>query len=156
MNNLAIFEEENVKVKTDVVRYIKGMVKDGFYKKSEKIQRNEINKLVSFVCTMYATTIPSVVRGGCNYYNFNDEILSVENNSIISCLHEIRHHLQETKGLCYKFTDGSLFNVEEDARAFSMRAFKLACPNMFIKAVKEDKVLFLKWDEELNKIVNNS
>ena len=149
--SLAVYELEVVKVKREAVKVIREAIKGGYYRAEDR--EKELRELCSAICDIYDVEYPKkiVVGKRCNSYYPTERTIYVENYSIISFLHELRHHMQHVKGLKYEG-----LTIEQDSRAFSMRLYALAVPKMFLKAVKENKVLHIKWDSKLNKVVDNA
>lgn len=137
---------KGVKVKRDAVRAVKAVVSNGYYRKSVDEKMESLQRLAEKLSQAYDTTTPVVVSGG-NWYRPAEEKVSVSGASMISFLHEYRHHLQNKLGKNYHGLD-----KEEDARAYSMRVFKKAAPRSFERAVREGRILFLKYEE--GRVVN--
>ena len=71
--------------------------------------------------------------GGCYYYYpVNSEIFLYKKFSLVTLLHEFRHHVQYSKEIKMYKND-----KEEDARAWSVSLFKLAAPKSFANAVEK-------------------
>ena len=152
MNNLAVFELPQVKVSKEVIKILRRYVRDGFYRHSKEIQQNEIRCIAKELSTLYGVPIPPIQFGGMlsNSYSIMTGEIRLTNTSLISFLHEYRHHLQRKLGVRYRD-----LTLEQDARAWSMRVFSKAFPNMFEKAVKQRRVHHVKWDNTLNKVVDD-
>lgn len=147
---MAIFN--GVKVKKEVVEMVKVMVKEGFYRVSDEDKMDRLRELNEKISTLYEIKIPDVKLGNIpNSYNTQTLVINLESASIISYLHEYRHHLQNALGVRYKN-----MTIEQDARAWSLRVFSLACPKSFKKSVREGKVSHVKWDNELNKVIDDA
>lgn len=152
--SLAVYELEVVKVKREAIKVLREAIRGGYYRIDNPEDKYkallDINKKI---CDIYGVSYPKkiVVGKRCNSYYPGEKTIYVENYSIISFLHELRHHMQNVKGLKYNG-----LTIEQDSRAFSMRLYALAVPKMFLKAVKDNKVLHIKWDSKLNKVVDNA
>lgn len=152
--SLAVYELEVVKVKREAVKVIREAIKGGYYRLPTPEEKYKaLLEINNKVCDIYGVSYPKKIIVGKrrNSYYPTEKTIYVENYSIISFLHELRHHMQNVKGLRYEG-----LTIEQDSRAFSMRLYALAVPKMFIKAVKGDKVLYIRWDSKLNKVVDNA
>jgi len=151
VENKAIYER--VKVNRKAVRAVMGMVKNtGYYKKCKPEQQMQhLRRLCDYLGAVYRVPVPSVEFGLFPCYMPSLQTILLDKPSIISFLHEYRHHLQ-----CYAGKQYKGLTIEQDARAWSLRIFHLGFPKMFEKAVKEGKVYFVAWDTELGKIVDDA
>lgn len=137
-------------VEQSVVQMVKDMVREGYYRLDNEGKGHKLNELALHLSQYY--NVPTLFRLvissqlGCQYIGaFN--IISIDKPSIISFLHEYRHHLQNhMKGLDIKI------NLEYDAQAWACSIFYKACPDLFTKAVKEGRVMALGFVE--GEIVN--
>lgn len=147
-----VYELPVVKVKREAVLMVRALVKGGFYRLSEAEKRREIKYLSQSLSTLYGVKNPPILFGKqySNSYSLVSREIRLTNESIISFLHEYRHHLQ--KELNVKFKG---LTIEQDARAWSMRVFSQAVPKMFLESVKKGKVLHVKYDRELDKVVDD-
>lgn len=140
---------KGVKVPKQVVNAVKNIVSNGFYRKDEREQLNDLKALTDEICRYYNINSPKIELGNREvYYPGFQTIIITKSSSIISLLHELRHHIQHLAGKQYRGHD-----IEEDARAWSLRIFKLACPDSFIKSVKAGRIMHIEWDGE--KVVNS-
>lgn len=161
----AIFERESVRVKKEVIKKVERMIMIGkFYDGTIPRKENMLKNLCNVLATGYNVPMPTLQftenldsTGICSTPlnretgEINGETtITINKPSVITFLHEFRHYLQVKKGLRFPSMD-----VEEDARAWSLRVFSLASPDNFIRSVKAGNVMFLKWDTELNKAVDN-
>ena len=138
-----------VKVPKQAVNAVKDIVSNGFYKKDEKEQLNDLKVLTDEICKYYNINSPKIELGDREaYYPVFQTITLTKSSSIISLLHELRHHIQHQAGKQYRGHD-----IEEDARAWSLRVFKLACPDSFMRSVKAGRIMHIEWDGE--KVVNS-
>lgn len=139
---------EGVKVPKKVVNAVKTMIGSGFYRKDEHNQLTDLEELIDIICKHYNISSPTItVDNREAYYPNSQEIGLPKSSSVISLLHELRHHIQHQVNKRYKGHD-----IEEDARAWSLRVFKLACPRSFMKSVKVGRIMHIKWNGE--KVVN--
>jgi hypothetical protein len=146
-----------VKAKREVVMIIKQMVKCGYFRKPSNEKEIDLNIVKREVCRIYNIPEP-VIRIGAEdapapncYLPEGNGILHLCNYSIVSFLHEFRHHMQ-------KFVPRTKYDnlsIEEDARAWSLRVYHSACPRMFESAVKRGLIYYVAWDNATNQIINN-
>lgn len=149
--NEAIYEK--VKVNRQVVKLVRELVKDGYFRQSagaKEVELRELNETLSEIYNIDTPTLYFDERFPSPFYLMGANRIGLKNYSIVSYLHEFRHALQHFVGVQY-----TGLTKEEDSRAYSMRVYASACPRMFVKAVKEGKILFVKWDEELGKVVDD-
>lgn len=90
---------ESIKVKPEAVRLVKEMVKAGFYRKSEAEKFDALKKLGEDICGVYRVDKVNVKTGGVvlgafAMYQPASKTINLNNTSIVSFLHELRHHLQ--------------------------------------------------------------
>ena len=142
---------KGVKVCKKAVRVVRRVVSNGFYNKSKEEQIEGLGKITSEICDYYNIISPKIaVDKGHEYYQPHNDLIGLpKSTSIISLLHELRHHIQFQADKCYKG-----HNKEEDARAWSLRVFKLACPNSFKRSIKRGNIMHIEWDREEEKVVN--
>lgn len=157
-----VYERENVNVNIEAIRTVKAMVKIlKFYKDeqgnpqpdSHKVEL--LNALNGALSQIYNIAPPVLhVDGSYNRYEYSAGVtphIHLDKPSIISFLHEYRHHLQAVANKMFEgFTD-----KEEDARAWSLRCFSKASPGNFLNSVKAGRVLFVKWDEATQSVIDD-
>lgn len=138
-----------VKVKKLAVKAVKDIVEQGFYQQDSETQWEWLKALSARICDGYNIHPPKLVKSDSEVYNSRQQTIGLpKTHSIISLLHELRHHIQHQANKRYKD-----HNVEEDARAWSLRVFKLACPGSFKRSVFNGKVKHIIWEGD--KIVNS-
>lgn len=142
-----------VKVKRKVVQATMAMVKNKqYYRKLTVEEQMEcLRGLAKLFSVYYDVPEPMVELGLFPCYLPMIQTILLDKPSIISFLHEYRHHLQHTAGKRYKG-----MTVEQDARAWSLRVFSAGFPKMLEKAVKENKVYFVKWSDKEQRIVDDA
>ena len=131
------------------VEATKELIKTGFWKKDSTVDDKILlcNKWLKAVSEVYEVEVPefkfdqSKARyrqtGGGIYDPCNKTITLFLKFSLVTFLHEFRHHLQYQKDLkMYKN------HKEEDARAWSVSLFKIAAPNSYEKAVENRTLHF--------------
>lgn len=145
----AIFERESVSIKQDAIGIVRAMIRTNkFYRQEEEDKKMTLKALSVLLSRVYEIEPPTTITfGGTNCYR--PDSIELENTSVISFLHEYRHHMQRTLPMF----EG--MSVEEDARAFSLALFSKASPKNFENSVKDGRILFVKWSEEENKVVDD-
>lgn len=147
------FIGNRIKVKRGCIGAVRNIVTDHkFYKQENHIKRDLLETMIQKITEIYEVDQPSLTlnptRGNC-YYPHRKEI-SIMSYSIISMLHELRHHLQHS-GI-----QNQDLTIEQDARAFSLRIFSKACPKSFKKSVQANRVHHVKWDYTINQVVDDA
>lgn len=142
------------KHKPEAIKRVRAIIKDGYYKKNERGQLNMLTQLLNEICDIYGVTPPNVSYGTQHFgafgsYNPGTQTINLSNTSIVTALHELRHHFQHTEGFG---REG--YNSEQDAHGWSIGLFAKAVPKMFEKAVKGGKIAALVWDEERGAVNN--
>lgn len=84
---------------------------------------------------MNATPFDDMIIKSKGVYLPYQEIIALRNFSIISLLHEFRHHLQDTGNILLLTK-----NTEDDANAWSHHLFKLVWTKSYEKLSKEGKL----------------
>jgi hypothetical protein len=138
-------------INAEVVNATKKLVKSGYMKRDNppEIKLAVAEIWLMEVCNIYGIkTIPTLEfnpseggyhsTGGGTYRPANAHITLYKKFSLVTLLHEFRHHMQSTKqGMTLHRNDH-----EEDARAWSVSLFKLATPKMFANAVEKGLLHF--------------
>ena len=143
---------EGVKVPSKIVRKVREIVSDGFYQKSMLLQENDLVKLNSFIAQHYNISVPQLVIDTNEPESYNPATKTItlpKSSSIISYLHEMRHHLQHTAGKRYNG-----HGIEEDARAWSLRIFKKACPGSFKRSLARGEIMHIYLDPDTGEVRN--
>jgi len=138
-------------IKGEVVQATKELVKAGYMKKDNPI---EVRLAVAEVWLMKVSqaygiqSIPTLTfdesealyheTGGGVYRRNSHQITMYFKLSLVTLLHEFRHHMQNTNSDLHLYRG----NIEEDARAWSVSLFKLATPKMFANAVENGLLHF--------------
>lgn len=125
------------KINKDTISKVKGLIKEGFYKKDELEQTKMIRKLCNELSSLYKIEEPDMIFASKNYspcYDMLNNRIFLTNLSIISFLHEFKHCIQD---------NNKQINTEKIARGWSLSVFKQAVPKMFKKSVSEGKVMFV-------------
>ncbi|MBA7663267.1 hypothetical protein ES703_71306 [subsurface metagenome] len=85
---------------------------------------------------VYSITTPTLIEASYEHYLVPAQRIGLPRASLVSALHEYRHHMQ-------KFNLGHYPDIEVDARAWSISAFYTALPTAFDKAWKEGRIWYL-------------
>ena len=133
---------KGVKVARVATRGVKEIVSKGYYDKDKQTKQRWLLELIKAICDHYDITYPTlnIISNSRNYYQVRSETINLNKPSMVSMLHELRHHIQHKANKQYKD-----HNEEEDARAWSLRVFKLACPGSFKRSVKAGNIQHIKW-----------
>lgn len=144
---------ESVKVKPEIVRVIKAMVKDGYYREDDDGKVARLKQMVADICNIYGVQKPGVtiLLEDWAVANYDSDVTGniVSNTSIVTTLHELRHHLQHSANI-----QSNSLTLEQDAYAWSIRIFAKAVPKMFERAVKLNRIMALVWSDTLNSPIN--
>lgn len=131
------------------IKATKKLIKSGLWKKDLSTEHKVkiCNEWLETVSEIYGIEVPKFrfdeseamymkTGGGC-YEPFEKRITLFKKFSLVTLLHEFRHHMQ------YEL-DLSLFrrNHEEDARAWSISLFKAAAPKSYKNAVEKGLLHF--------------
>lgn len=84
----------------------------------------------------YSISVPRLVEASYEHYRILTETIGLPKVSLVSSLHEYRHHMQ-------KYGFQRYADKEEDARGWSISAFRLALPEDFLKAWKANRIWFM-------------
>lgn len=99
-----------------------------------------LRDLASELADIYEVPTPAVGYGN-NLYSPESEHISVTHPSLVSFLHEFRHHMQQ-------YGRQANDDVEEDARGWSISMFATAEPEYFDRAWRDDRIMFMPPYEE--------
>lgn len=90
----------------------------------------------------YDMEAPDLISGHREVYHPWDNVVELSERSITSALHEFRHAMQNFGFQHYN-------DMEEDARGWSISAFRYALPEDFEEAWRNDNIWFLgPYDED--------
>ena len=131
-------------VKVEVIQAVKDMVHEGYYRKSEDERYSELSMLGAKMAGLYGISVPigqPMRRTGRGYGRYNPETTEIFTNkpSIVTYLHEFRHHMQTTMPNLNIIGDGEP-GSDLDAQSWACSVFKKACPRMFAKAVANGRI----------------
>ena len=95
-----------------------------------------LREMFEEISAVYGIPTPSLVKSNYEHYLIPAERIGLPKVSLVSALHEFRHHMQK-----YGFQHYD--DVEVDARGWSISAFRLALPEDFEKAWKRGRIWFM-------------
>jgi len=138
------YEDLYKNISTKTVDAIRTLVKvKRFYRKTETEKEMLLQELNSTLSDIYKIERPEVrfvpeIEGllwlVAPRYNRQKMHILLRNTSIVSFLHEYKHHMQEARHKP---------NNETVARGWSLSLFKQALPKLFEKSAKEGKISFV-------------
>lgn len=119
---------------------VRQCVQDGFWigKNSGDLLfcRDLLRSLSYKLCKLYnIPQVPEIIIGECSCYNHVTNVIELGEVSVVSFLHEWRHHYQD-------MTEQNMGN-EPDCRAYSLGLFRVACPTAFRRAWKHGRLEFM-------------
>lgn len=118
----------------EVIRYI---VQDKGLWKVEKPEGYDLmREMFEKISSVYSFPIPSLIEDTYEYYFIPMERIGLPKVSLVSSLHEYRHHMQKYGRL--RFQD-----IEIDARGWSISAFHYALPEDFDSAWRRGLIWYL-------------
>lgn len=118
----------------DVIRYI--VRERGLWRVEKPEGFDLIREMYEKISSVYGFPTPSLIEDTYEYYFIPLERIGLPKVSLVSCLHEYRHHMQK-KGR-KRFED-----VEVDARGWSISAFHYALPEDFDSAWRRGRIWYL-------------
>lgn len=148
---MIIYSKVYKNIKGEVIEETRQLVKNGFWK-SEMSVEDKMKICVKWLqaaSQIYGVEIPSLKfnpsaarynrTGGGIYTPHLKEITIYKKFSLVTLLHEFRHHMQ------YEIEDLKLYkgDLEHDARAWSVSLYKLALPESYKRAC-ENGILHFK------------
>lgn len=95
-----------------------------------------IREMYEKISSVYGFPTPSLIEDTYEYYFISGERIGLPKVSLVSSLHEYRHHMQKKGRL--RFSD-----VEVDARGWSISAFHYALPEDFDSAWRKGRIWYL-------------
>ncbi len=125
------------RISTDTLEFIRKTVQDkGLWRVGREEGFPLLEEMFREVSGVYAIATPSLIVATYEHYLIPAERIGLPKASLVSALHEYRHHMQ-------KYRMGHYPDVEVDARAWSISAFYNALPEAFDKAWKEGRIWYL-------------
>lgn len=95
-----------------------------------------LQELVSDLADVYDMPTPEVTEDRREVYYPNSETIGLPRVSIVSLLHEFRHHMQQ-------YGRQANDDIEEDARGWSVSMFATAEPDYFDSAWEDGRIMFM-------------
>ena len=126
------------KIKPEVIDEVKQLVKNGFFRKKTQERVEDLKKLIERLSFIYEVPEPELrhdprLRAPLGLYDRINEVITIGRPSIVTTLHEYRHHMQN-KGFVI------IENREHDAQGWATSLYKKACPGLFRKAVATGRI----------------
>ncbi|MBA7655224.1 hypothetical protein ES703_63123 [subsurface metagenome] len=118
----------------EVIRHI--VTERGLWRVGKDEGFDLIREMFEKVSSVYGFPTPSLIEDTYEYYFKPMERIGLPKVSLVSSLHEYRHHMQKHGRL--RFDD-----VEVDARGWSISAFHLALPEDFNSAWRRGRIWYL-------------
>ena len=120
------------------------MTRDGYYRARTTTQVEELRRLAAALSRIYKTPTPEIVfnpaavpAGAHACYQPMIKTITIKDTSIVSFLHEFRHHIQWIhKTEAYQNNE-----VERDAQAWACSVFYKASPGLFKTAVQQGRIM---------------
>lgn len=124
-------------ISSSTLEVIKHIVKErGLWRVDKEEGFNLIREMFEKVSSVYGFSTPSLIEDTYEYYFISGERIGLPRVSLVSSLHEYRHHMQKKGRL--RFSD-----VEVDARGWSISAFNYALPEDFDSAWRRGLIWYL-------------
>lgn len=118
----------------DTVRYI---IRDrGLWRVPKEEGFDLLREMFSKISRVYGFPTPGLIESGHEHYLIPLERIGLPRVSLVSALHEYRHHMQ-------KYHRKRFEDVEVDARAWSISTFHLALPEDFDKAWRNGRIWYM-------------
>ena len=146
-------DQWRMNVTPEQIKAVKTIVKGGFYRDNNEGKIQMIQELINKLCELDGIPAASVVvgttSGGFGSYNTQSRTITIQRPSIITAIHEYRHHwqFQEVRGGRVMGNMMTKEQKETDAVAFSASLFEASCPRMFQSSVSAGKVKFFRITE---------
>jgi len=122
-----------------------------FFKKSDADKQSQMKDWLSAASALYGVVQPDLVisneedvcEDGGQYYaeNWHGTIV-LPKYSVVSLLHEFRHHLQADGKAHRSFRDSE--DREHDARGWSLSLLRAARPSMLKQSVRKGYIMFVE------------
>ena len=117
----------------EVVRYVK---ERGLWSVGEEEGFELLKEMFSKISAVYGFPTPGLIKSGHEHYLTPLERIGLPRVSLVSALHEYRHHMQKHHRKRYE-------DVEVDARAWSISTFHLALPEDFDSAWRKGLIWYM-------------
>lgn len=143
---MARYHERFQRLKLDTIMATKALFAHHFYRLTDEEKQRRFEQWLADVSSIYGLPVPSFKLGseaeahGSGVYHIISQQIILPKYSIVSLMHEFRHHMQSTLPVRLPST---LDAIEDDARAWSLSLFYAAKPRLFEKSVREGKIFFV-------------
>lgn len=143
---MARYHEQFKHLKVDTIMATKALFAHHFYRLSDDEKHRRFEQWLADVSSIYGLPVPSFQLGseaeahGSGVYHIVSQQIVLPKYSIVSLMHEFRHHMQHTLPVRLQPT---LEAIEDDARAWSLSLFYASKPRLFEKSVREGKIFFV-------------
>ena len=118
----------------DVIRHT--VTELGLWRVSREEGFDVMREMYEKISSVYGFPVPSLIEDTYEYYFIAGERIGLPKVSLVSSLHEYRHHMQ-------KYGRKRFGDVEVDARAWSISAFHYALPEDFDSAWRRGLIWYL-------------
>lgn len=126
--------------------HVHDMVEKGYFRKKDNVKFAELKTLNTKLSLLYEVREPTinvigerVFAGGFGQYDPKEMEMFLKNYSVVTYLHEFRHHVQNL---------GSCSISEADAQGWACFVYYKACPVLFVKAVENNRIMGATIDGE--------
>jgi hypothetical protein len=132
-------------LKQEVVLKVRALIKEEhFFKLTETEKLEALKKLSADLCKIYGVEDIKSIEIEQDYYGvggycYNLKRILLNKCSLVTFLHEFKHHLQHTT---QQFSD--VEKMEEEARGYSHSLYFCATPILFKSAVERGLLIFQK------------
>jgi len=116
-----------------VKKYVK---KKGLWRVTEEEGFVLLREMIKEISVVYGFSVPRLDLSNHEHYINSLEQIGLPKVSLVSALHEFRHHMQKKGRKRYD-------DIEVDARAWSISVFKLALPYDFDSAWRRGMIWYL-------------
>lgn len=124
-------------IHTKTLEIVRVYVKEkGLWRVSEEEGFSLLREMVAELSGVYGIPIPSLMKNSYNHYLVPSEAIGLPKVSLVSALHEYRHHMQ-------KYGRQRYSDKEVDARGWSISVFHLALPEDFDSAWRRGLIWFM-------------
>lgn len=118
----------------EIIRHI--VLERGLWRVEKPEGFDLIREMYEKISSVYRFSTPSLIENTYEYYFVAGERIGLPKVSLVSSLHEYRHHMQKKGRLRFR-------DVEVDARAWSISAFHYSLPEDFDSAWRRGRVWYL-------------
>ncbi len=120
---------------------VKGMVGGGYFRKDDDEKFEALQKLAEGLSEIYNVPAPEIKRGSVGgsafaCYYIIEQVICLKKLSVVSFLHEFRHHLQHAGNVRVIGDD-----IEYDAQSWACSVYAKACPGLFKKAATRGQIM---------------